>query len=219
MHEARLARLVYEVGHQEIPTMRTNHKASLFALALVIPLSGAWSVATELLVLQPQSRLWIDGTSTMKRWTCKAGEVNAVVEANAPNAIATLLAGDKGVRTVRVSVPAAQIDCNNGTMNEHMRKALKLTEHPSIEFRLTSYDVARKADGVAGTMTGSLTLGGVEKTITMKAEGTSEGDMLHVIGAYPLNMKEYGLKPPTLMFGRIKVGETVTVNFDLLLKS
>ena len=199
--------------------MRTSIRTSLFALALVIPLSGAWSVATERLVLQPQSRLWIDGSSTMKKWTCKAGEVNAIVEANGPNAIATLMTGDKGVRTVRVTVPAAQLDCNNGTMNEHMRKALKLTEHPSIDFRLATYDIARNTDGIAGTMTGTLSLGGVEKTITMKAEGKSEGEMLHVTGSYPLNMKEYDLKPPTLMFGRIKVGETVTVNFDLLLKS
>ena len=43
--------------------------------------------------------------------------------------------------------------------------------------------------------------------------------MLRVTGSYDLNMTEYGLKPPTLMFGRIKVGETVTVKFDLLLKS
>jgi hypothetical protein len=43
--------------------------------------------------------------------------------------------------------------------------------------------------------------------------------MLHVNGVYELRMTDYGLKPPTLMFGRIKVGETVMVGFDLLLKS
>jgi hypothetical protein len=40
-----------------------------------------------------------------------------------------------------------------------------------------------------------------------------------VTGSYPLKMTEYGLKPPSLMFGRIKVAESVRVNFDLLLKS
>jgi polyisoprenoid-binding protein YceI len=198
--------------------MRTNMKTTLFALALIIPGSGAWTTANELLVLQPQSRLWVDGTSTVKSWSCKAGEVNAVVEAN-PNAIPALLTGDKGVRTVRVTVPAASLDCSNGTMNEHMRKAIKLEEHKTIEFRLASYDVSRNADGIAGTMTGTLSLGGVDKTITMNAEGKPEGGMLHITGANPLKMTEYGLKPPTLMFGRIKVGETVTVKFDLLLKS
>src|SRR5437764_11585519 len=110
------------------------------------------------------------------------------------------------------------MDCGNGTMNEHMRKALKVTENPTITFELTDYDVATSAEGIAGTINGTLDLGGVKKPIAFKAKGRSEGGMLHVDGAYDLRMTEYGLKPPTLMFGRIKVGETVKVNFDLLLK-
>lgn len=199
--------------------MRTNLKNTLLALAIIVPASGAWTVANELLVLQPQSRLWIDGTSTIRSFSCKAGEVNAVVEANGPNAIPQLLTGDKGVKAVKVTVPAERLDCGNGTMNEHMRKAIKLEENKTIEFRLTDYDVTRGADGIAGTINGTLLLGGVTKPITMKAEGKPEGGMLHVTGSYDLNMTEYGLKPPTLMFGRIKVGQTVKVNYDLLLKS
>jgi polyisoprenoid-binding protein YceI len=199
--------------------MRTNLKTTLLALAILVPASGAWTVANELLVLQPQSRLWIDGTSTIRSFSCKAGEVNAVVEANGPNAIPQLLTGDKGVKSVRVTVPAERLDCGNGTMNEHMAKAIKLADYKSIEFRLSDYDVAREADGIAGTINGTLTLGGVSKPISMKAEGKSEGGMLHITGHYDLNMTEYGIKPPTLMFGRIKVGQTVKVNYDLLLKS
>jgi hypothetical protein len=199
--------------------MRTNVKNTLLALAIIVPASGAWTVANDLLVLQPQSRIWIDGTSTMRSWTCKAGEVKAVVEAKSPNAIPQLLTGEKGVKTARVNVPAERLDCNNGTMNEHMRKALKVSDNKTIEFVLTDYDVTHGADGIAGTINGSLSLGGVTKPITMKAEGKPEGGMLHVTGVYELNMKDYGLKPPTLMFGRIKVGETVKVNYDLLLKS
>jgi polyisoprenoid-binding protein YceI len=199
--------------------MRTNIKTTLLALAIIVPASGAWTVANELLVLQPQSRLWIDGTSTVRSFSCKANEVNAVVEANGPNAIPQLLTGDKGVKSVRVTVPAESLDCSNGTMNEHMRKAIKLSEHKSIEFRLTDYDVTRGAEGVSGTINGTLLLGGVTKPITMKAEGKEEGGMLHITGVYDLKMTEYGLKPPTLMFGRIKVGETVKVKYDLLLKS
>jgi polyisoprenoid-binding protein YceI len=199
--------------------MRSNLKNTLLALAIIVPASGAWTVANELLVLQPQSRLWIDGTSSIRSFSCKAGEVNAVVEANGPNAIPQLLTGDKGVKAVKVTVPAERLDCGNGTMNEHMRKAIKLSENKTIEFRLSDYDVSRGADGIAGTINGTLLLGGVTKPITMKAEGKAEGGLLHVTGSYDLNMIEYGLKPPTLMFGRIKVGQTVKVNYDLLLKS
>jgi polyisoprenoid-binding protein YceI len=199
--------------------MKAHLKSTLFALAIALPASGAWTVANEMLVLQPQSRLWIDGTSSIKSFSCKAAEVNAVVEAAGPNAIPQLLTGEKGVKTVRVTVPAEQLDCGNGTMNEHMRKAIKLAEHKSIEFRLADYEVARNADGVSGTINGTLLLGGVTKPVTLKAEGKPEVGMLHITGSYDLDMTDYGLKPPTLMFGRIKVGRTVKVNYDLLLKS
>ena len=199
--------------------MRSNIKSTLLALAIVLPASGAWTVANEMLVLQPQSRLWIDGTSSIRSFSCKAGDVNAVIEATGPNAIPQLLTGDKGVKSVRVTVAAEQLDCGNGTMNEHMRKAIKLSENKSIEFRLADYDITRSTEGVSGAINGTLILGGVTKPITLKAEGKSEGGMLHVTGSYDLDMTEYGLKPPTLMFGRIKVGKTVKVNYDLLLKS
>ncbi|PYP79003.1 MAG: hypothetical protein DMD35_09545 [Gemmatimonadetes bacterium] len=199
--------------------MKVNIKSTMLALAILVPASGAWTIANELLVLQPQSRLWIDGTSSIRSFSCKAAEVNAVVEATGANAIPQLLTGDKGVKTVRVTVPAERLDCGNGTMNEHMRKAIKLSDNKTIEFSLSDYDVSRTADGVAGTINGTLLLGGVTKPITLKAEGKPEGAMLHITGSYDLDMTEYGLKPPTLMFGRIKVGPTVKVNYDLLLKS
>jgi len=199
--------------------MRTNIKHILLALALIVPASGGWTMVDEMLVLQPQSRLWIDGTSTVRSFSCKAGEVNAVVEATGPNAIAQLLTGEKGVKAVRITIPAERLDCGNGTMNEHMRKALKVADNKTIEFRLSDYDLSRGAEGIAGAINGSLVLGGVTKPITMNAEGKPEGGMLHVTGAYDLDMTDYGLKPPTLMFGRIKVGQTVKVKYDLLLKS
>jgi polyisoprenoid-binding protein YceI len=199
--------------------MRNNLKTTLLALAILVPVSGAWTVANEQLMLQPQSRLWIDGTSTIRSFTCKAPDVNAVVEVSGANAIPSLLAGEKGVKTVQVTVPAEHMDCGNGKMNDHMRNALKVTENPTITFVLTNYDVTKNAEGISGTINGTLDLGGVKKPISFQATGASEGGMLHVNGTYELRMTDYGLKPPSLMFGRIKVGETVKVGFDLLLKS
>lgn len=199
--------------------MKTQFKSTLLALAILVPASGAWTVANEQLVLQPQSRLWIDGTSTIRSFTCRAGEVNAVVEVNGANAIPGLLTGEKDVKAVQVTVPAEKMDCGNGKMNDHMRNALKVAENPTITFTLKDYDVTKNADGISGTINGTLDLGGVKKPISLQATGANEGGMLHVNGVYELKMTEYGLKPPTLMFGRIKVGETVKVGFDLLLKS
>jgi polyisoprenoid-binding protein YceI len=170
-------------------------------------------------MLQPQSRLWIDGTSTIRSYTCRAVEVNAVVEVNGANAIPTLLTGEKGVKAVQVTVPAERMDCGNGTMNDHMLEALKAKENPEIVFRLSSYDLAKGTESVQVTLNGTLSLGGKEKPITVTAEAKDVGNgALRVTGTQEIHMKEFGLKPPSLMFGTMKVGELVKVKYDLLLK-
>jgi polyisoprenoid-binding protein YceI len=197
--------------------MYTPALTALAALLALAPTAMAARSAAESLKLEPQSRLWVAGTSTVRAWSCKAGALETSIEAT-PGAVGAVLGGQKAVRTLTVTVPAQQLACGNGTMDEHMWKALRAKEHQTIEFRLATYDVSKDADGVAGTMTGTLTLGGVQRTITMKARGVDAGGALHVTGTHALNMKEYGLKPPTLMMGTMKVGEVVTVHFNLFLR-
>lgn len=200
---------------------RSVGKAPLFTvLAAALALgTGAWTLYEEQLALQPQSKLWVEGTSTVRSWSCQAGDVRATVDASGTNAVARLMTGEKSVQTVNVVLSSEKMDCGNGTMNEHMRKALKTSDTPTIAFKVTSYDLAKEPNGVSGTLTGTLSLGGVTKTIAVPATGVMTDGALHVTGAYELAMSDYNLQPPSLMFGRIKVRDKVTVKFDLLLKS
>ena len=200
-----------------LPRLNIRRILPIFALSLALP-ALAWTSSEASLTLQPESKLWVEGGSTIKNWTCQAGDVSAVIEAS-PNAIAQVVAGEKGIRTVKVTVPAEKLECGNGTMNKHMKKALKIEEFPTIVFKLSGYDVAKGPASSTGTLNGTLTLGGVQKTIAIPAEGRSDAGALRVTGAYTLKMTDYDLTPPSLMFGRIKVRESVNVKFDLLLKS
>jgi polyisoprenoid-binding protein YceI len=194
---------------------------TLGALATILALApaGAAVPGDAPLVLQPQSRLWVEGTSTVRSFQCKATVLEADVAAG-PNAVAAVLAGQKAVRSVEVRIPAARLDCGNGTMNEHMLKALKAKEHGTIEFRVASYDVDAGAEGVKGTLTGTLTLGGTSRTVAVAATGREAGPgALRVAGTHEIKMSEFGLKAPTLMLGTMKVHDTVRVGFDLVLKS
>jgi polyisoprenoid-binding protein YceI len=155
----------------------------------------------------------------VRAFRCKANALDAQVEATGPGAVRAVIAGEKAVRSVTLKVPAAQLDCGNGTMNSHMLKALKANEHPTIEFTLGSYETVRAADGVQGKVTGQLTLGGVTKSITMEGGARDAGDgALLVSGTHALKMTEFGLKPPTLMMGTMRVNENVSVGFELYLK-
>ena len=196
--------------------MRTHSFAAL--AALVLAPAGAWTPSDAPLTLQPESRLWVDGTSTVRAFKCKAAVLEADIAA-APGAVGAVLAGEKAVTSVELRVPAARMDCGNGTMNEHMLKALKAKEHGAITFHVASYVVDKTGDGVRGTLTGTLTLGGVQQSIAVAATGQgAAGGMLRVTGVHELKMSDYGLKPPTLMLGTMKVGDAVKVGFDLVLK-
>ena len=169
--------------------------------------------------MQPESRLWIAGTSTVRSFQCQATSFDAKLEPTATAVVAPTLAGDKAVSSVIVTVPVEKLDCKNGTMNEHMRKALKFGQHPTVVFRVTSYVLTQSAEGVAVALEGTLTLGGVEKPITVNAKAKQgENGTLLVSGAHEVRMTEFGLKPPTLMLGTMKVDERVKVGFDIVLK-
>ena len=172
----------------------------------------------ELLVAQPESRIWVEGTSTIKSFKCSVTDFALSISGEA-GAAPSVLDGKKAVRTVELTLPSAKIDCGNGTLNDHMRKALKVEEAPTIQFKLSGYDVAKATTGVEGVVRGSLSLGGAEHPVDVTAVATDAGNgAMRVAGGYELAMSAFDLKRPSLMFGRIKVGDKVQVKFDLLLK-
>ena len=196
-----------------------RHTSLTLAVLCLAPAALAATYAGEPLILQPQSKLWVEGSSNVRDFTCTSTGIETRVQSSVPGAVGAVLAGTKAVESAELLVPAASLDCKNGKMNDHMLKALKAKDNPTILFRITSYDVARGAAGVKGTAIGELTLGGVSKTITVSANGTPEADgALRLTGAYQLKMTEFGLTPPSLMMGTMKVNENVKVGFYLLLK-
>jgi hypothetical protein len=199
--------------------MTHSTKSVRWMMAGLLPLMlGARSLTDGGLDLQVESRLWVGGTSSVRGWECKATTFTASI-ASAPSAAASVLAGEKTVGAVDLNAPVDKLECGNGQMNGHMRKALKAEEHAQIAFRMTSYDLARSNDSLVVTIAGSLTLGGTEKPIELLALATPAPDgALRVAGTYALKMTDFGLKPPTLMFGRIKVHDLVKVGFDIVLK-
>jgi polyisoprenoid-binding protein YceI len=195
--------------------MRRRIRGASTAL-LCLAIAAAWRPLGDPLKLRAESRVWFDGKSTVRDWSCKATQIDAVIDADA-GAVAGVLKGQKAVKTVTLTFPTAKLDCANGTMNGHMMKALNGATNPNITFVLSGYDLNTAAP-VKGTLNGALTINGVSKPIAMPAEFSAAANgALHVIGKYPLNMTEWQVVPPRLMMGAMKVDPMVTVNFDLLL--
>lgn len=190
------------------------------ALALVMalaPAAAAWSPAPDAYTVQPQSRLWVTGSSTVRGYECKAGRIDGAIVADPAAGVGDL---QGAVKRVEIGVPVALLECGNGTMNGHMRKALKVEKSPMIRYRLSSHTVTASSDAAGKVrMNGTLSIAGQEKPVAIDATVAREaGGTLRVKGSREIRMTEFGVKPPTLMMGTMKVHDPVTVHFDIVLK-
>jgi polyisoprenoid-binding protein YceI len=158
--------------------------------------------------LAKESRLWLEGTSTMRSFKCTAGKLDVVVSSDADASPADL------VTSASLVVPVAALDCGNGTMNEHMKKALKAGANPQISWKLSSYRVT----GTTVVMNGWLMIAGKQNAIEITGTGSADAKgTIRMTGSKQFKMSEYGVKPPSLMLGTMKVRDPVTVSFDLIL--
>ncbi|MBL0937396.1 MAG: YceI family protein [Gemmatimonadaceae bacterium] len=198
--------------------MRAPHSHLALLTAVITLIAATPATIPGTLSLREGSRLWFEGTSTVRSWNCSADRIDAKLSAADEGVIASVLDGKKVAGQVQVDFPVQKLECKNGTMNEHMLKALKAKEFATIHFSLDSYDLAR-GESVTGTLQGTLQLAGQTLPISIPAQFAPAADgAMRVTGKVPVKMTDWGIKPPTLMLGAMKVGPVVTVHFDLLLQ-
>ena len=179
------------------------------AVAILASVTGAARAANpDTLSLSKESRLWLEGTSTVRSFKCTASKLTVSVATN-PNG-----SPDELVKSASVSVPVESLDCANDTMNGHMRKALKADANPTISWKMNSYRVS----GTTVVMNGLLTIAGKQNEIEITGSGVAEPNgTIRIKGSKEFNMTQYGVKPPSLMMGTMKVRDPVKVSFDLVL--
>ncbi len=170
-------------------------KKTLTFLLLCAALSG---FAQDSYILSPESTLTIEGTSTVHDW---------IVSANAMHG--TLTTNGSQPKTINFEVNVADILSERGpTMDNKMHEALKQEEHPTISFKLS-----KLKNGTI--LLGLLTIAGVEKNVEIDTKTDTTGDGLKIKGEKKIVLQDFGMEPPTAMFGQIIVGDEVTVKFDL----
>jgi hypothetical protein len=203
----------------------------LFPVFLVaLGLTASWSaLAADAPVpvgLGPKSTLWLEGTSTMHDYESTAGIVRVTMTRDgtkaAPVNVADLetLIRESGIRGVQVEIPVTSMKSKKDGLDKNMYKTLKATEHPTIRCELTSYSVAPAKSG-GDTLDlraeGTLEVAGAKRPVKLAARAWRSADGVWIAGTQPLKMSEFGIKPPTMMMGTLRVGDAVTVSYRLLL--
>jgi hypothetical protein len=164
--------------------------------------------------------LELSGSSTVGNWTCREPTVHPA-PASPAGVPGRTRAPDPASGGMTLRFPVHDIDCGDGTMNDKLRQALQADRHPMISFALTSEQLSRavQAESAPVAVEGALTIAGRTEPVQTQVTVTpAAGHALRVRGEQVLRMSAFGVKPPRLLLGALKVRDLVHVVFDLVLR-
>jgi hypothetical protein len=183
------------------------------------PTARTLATATKHLAVRSDSRLWIEGSSNLRDWSCEATALDAFVDIERGTGSTT--AGTNAVgrlRRVQVSVPVSALTCGRGQMDRIMYKALRAEDEPDCRHIVGRFDVvATDADGDFSLRTlGTLRVAGRQNAVQLDVDVEQLPDgTLRAQGSLPILMTDYGITPPTALLGVIRTGNRIVVKFDL----
>jgi len=118
------------------------------------------------------------------------------------------------VEAFEIAIPAATLSSPKEGLDKNMHKALKVTQHPEITFRLSR--VEGDATGALKGI-GILRIAGVDREIGLTLTTQRSAAGITVTGQVPLLMTDFAIEPPKAMLGMLKTDPKVTVTFEIVL--
>jgi len=192
----------------------------LGALLLVASAAPAQEKAATLrLPVRADSRLWLEGSSNVKDWTCKATAMEALIAIDASSADshddATIA---KSLRGVDVIVPVRMLKCGDRHMEANMYSALKAPKPPAISYIIADFELtpSLSGDGLSVEAIGKLSVAGAERSVSMtvQTERLPDGTR-RARGTVPIRMTDFGIVPPRPWFGVLRTADKVLIQFEI----
>jgi hypothetical protein len=157
--------------------------------------------------------LTILGDSTIHKWTIHVSKLD--IKASSKRSISggsiQSLIGSGALSSLEVNAPDDGLKSTEGSsMDANTYKAMESTKFPSVHFSLEKYDLT----GDTLNATGLLTIHGITKEIVAHGALSNSSGQIELKGNFSLLMSDYGIKPPVIMLGAIRVADKVTIVFD-----
>lgn len=167
----------------------------------------------------PVDKVWFTGSSNIKRFNCRATQVAVSAEAAIEDFDRTRADGLPAVKGGALAIPVQSLDCGIQKMNHDLLITLGSTTNPTISFLLWNYVVLDRNDPRSVRMNGLLRMAGKEKMMVVygKVQRNPSGE-LRLRGKRMIDVREYGIVPPTKFLGLVRVDKNVTVHFDIAVR-
>src|SRR5262245_6810656 len=196
------------------------------ALACVTGLARGEALAPAAVRLGPGSVLWLEGTSTVHDYESRTAQSTLQLlrdgAAADPADVAALDAWLRsgGLRGLELGVAVTTMHSSRGAaLDRNMLKALKADQHPAITFHMTAARIGdAMGDSIAVSADGVLNVAGRERPVLLAGRLVRSEAGVWLNGGHGLRMSDYDVKPPTMMLGTLRVRDSVSVHFHLLLE-
>lgn len=161
------------------------------------------------------SEISIKGTSNLHNWEVNSnlGSINADMKINSGHVSA--------IKSLEVKVSVKTLKSSKGSvMDKKMYQALKADEFPYITFNLLSVTKILKTvwmDEIIAT--GYLEIAGIKKLIQLTVYAkTNAGQGTNFNLSKKIKMSDYGIEPPTALFGLLRTGNEIDIGIKFSVK-
>ncbi len=195
-----------------LKTRYTRLAAFPLAALLILSLAAA-TQSQESYHVGGTPALTLYGSSTLHSWTMAAHSFTATGEftVSPDNQLSAL-------NSLTVDLPVKNLKSESSGMDDNAYDAIHADKYKDIVFHLTSADITTDGGNkYAIAAHGNLTIAGVTKPITLSANGILNSDQsLSISGSFSFTLSQFNIDRPSFMFGAMKVGDALKLNYSLV---
>lgn len=159
--------------------------------------------------LDSKSSFAVFGTSTLHDWEMKSNLGNGSANFSITDSKLTAISG------ITVSLQAESIKSGKNGMDKIAYETLKTDKYKIIKYVLKS---ATKVDESTWNLLGIYTIAGVSKELKTLVKVSVVKDVVSMQGTNSITFADFGMTPPTALFGTIKTGKELTIKFNINFK-
>jgi len=191
--------------------MKTFKKIKLvFGSLLLMALSTQASFSQTYQLSNAASSLIIDGTSNIHDWNITAENQQGKIVVAFENGTLT------NIDQLDFSVTAESLKSGKSSMDKNTYKALNTGKYKQIVYKLKKVNSINCTTNTSCKLktTGSLTIAGTTKSIDITFDVKITDSKIILSGSKIIKMTEYGIEPPTAVFGTITTGDNLDIKFE-----
>jgi polyisoprenoid-binding protein YceI len=185
------------------------------AVILLLVISGSLRAQDAYRAADPDIKVL--GTSNLHDWSMEVKDVSCSAKFTFGSAA---VSAPQSLTALDITIPVHSLKSGESLLDSRAYTAMKADKFATITYSSASSVIVPGQNGQFQIRsTGNLTISGATQSVVLTASCRTNPDgSIACSGSQQIKMTDYQIKPPSFMFGALKTGDALTINFSLTLK-